>query len=592
MAEFSKLVITKKGQALIAKVLAGTAKDVDFTKVATSKATYQVGELEGLTALPDIMQEAGISRKTRTNAVAVKLETAFSNTGLTVGYSMNTLGLYAADPEEGEILYAAAVETSGNCYMPAYNGITVSGAYITLITTVGNAENVNLEVNPGAVATIGDIQALEQEIADLRAFIGYTEPDIYGVEVDFKNRRFTRLAGAVGLNPGADFDSVNAFGGRKRCILTNEGVVLAYYGDAAYTETGALLRAVTIGETTYPVGTKVQVMVEQPRFYYKVVPLELEPISGGDGHHMRKARYYVSDQPRSGFKLHPLFKYNTAENEKVYLSAFEGCLWDKSANTYLLNDEQVADFAADMLSSIGNAKPVSGLTQNLTRANARALAHNRGTGWEIQTAASASASQMLMLVEYASFNMQEKIGVGVTSKVDDGATSMTEITGATTNLGNASGAVMNANNFNVVTYRGEENLWGNIWTFVDGMNINAKGIHKLYVADHAFADSVLDGAYKDTGITLAKANGYVSAFGYNEAFDWLFVTSEVLGNSSLPVGDYFWQNHTYNAVMIALLGASWSNGADAGAFYWHVSYAPSSRTRAIGARPVYFPKVA
>lgn len=592
MAEFSKLVITKKGQALIAKVLAGTAKDVDFTKVATSKATYQVGELEGLTALPDIMQEAGISRKTRTNAVAVKLETAFSNTGLTVGYSMNTLGLYAADPEEGEILYAAAVETSGNCYMPAYNGITVSGAYITLITTVGNAENVNLEVNPGAVATIGDIQALEQEIADLRAFIGYTEPDIYGVEVDFKNRRFTRLAGAVGLNPGADFDSVNAFGGRKRCILTNEGVVLAYYGDAAYTETGALLRAVTIGETTYPVGTKVQVMVEQPRFYYKVVPLELEPISGGDGHHMRKARYYVSDQPRSGFKLHPLFKYNTAENEKVYLSAFEGCLWDKSANTYLLNDEQVADFAADMLSSIGNAKPVSGLTQNLTRANARALAHNRGTGWEIQTAASASASQMLMLVEYASFNMQEKIGVGVTSKVDDGATSMTEITGATTNLGNASGAVMNANNFNVVTYRGEENLWGNIWTFVDGMNINAKGIHKLYVADHAFADSVLDGAYKDTGITLAKANGYVSAFGYNEAFDWLFVTSEVLGNSSLPVGDYFWQNHTYNAVMIALLGAHWYDGAEAGAFCWSVHGAPSSRGRTIGARPVYFPKVA
>ena len=592
MAEFSKLVITKKGQALIAKVLAGTAKDVDFTKVATSKATYQVGELEGLTALPDIMQEAGISRKTRTNAVAVKLETAFSNTGLTVGYSMNTLGLYAADPEEGEILYAAAVETSGNCYMPAYNGITVSGAYITLITTVGNAENVNLEVNPGAVATIGDIQALEQEIADLRAFIGYTEPDIYGVEVDFKNRRFTRLAGAVGLNPGADFDSVNAFGGRKRCILTNEGVVLAYYGDAAYTETGALLRAVTIGETTYPVGTKVQVMVEQPRFYYKVVPLELEPISGGDGHHMRKARYYVSDQPRSGFKLHPLFKYNTAENEKVYLSAFEGCLWDKSANTYLLNDEQVADFAADMLSSIGNAKPVSGLTQNLTRANARALAHNRGTGWEIQTAASASASQMLMLVEYASFNMQEKIGVGVTSKVDDGATSMTEITGATTNLGNASGAVMNANNFNVVTYRGEENLWGNIWTFVDGMNINAKGIHKLYVADHAFADSVLDGAYKDTGITLAKANGYVSAFGYNEAFDWLFVTSEVLGNSSLPVGDYFWQNHTYNAVMIALLGASWGDGTRAGAFCWYVYDAPSHRDRSIGARPVYFPKVA
>ena len=52
--------------------------------------------------------------------------------------------------------------------MPPYNGITVTGAYITIITTVGNAENVSLEVNPGAVATIGDIQDLEKQIADLQ----------------------------------------------------------------------------------------------------------------------------------------------------------------------------------------------------------------------------------------------------------------------------------------------------------------------------------------------------------------------------------------------------------------------------------------
>lgn len=175
MAEFSKLVITKNGQALIAKVLAGTAKDVDFTKIAASKATFRVEELEDLTALPEIMQEAEISRKTQTNAVAVKIETAFSNDKLTVGYPMNTLGLFATDPDDGEILYAVAVETSGNCYMPAYNGITVSGAYIQLITTVGNAENVNLEVNPGATATIGDIMDLQKQINDITSFIGMGE---------------------------------------------------------------------------------------------------------------------------------------------------------------------------------------------------------------------------------------------------------------------------------------------------------------------------------------------------------------------------------------------------------------------------------
>ena len=64
------------------------------------------------------MQESEISRKTRTNEVAVKVETAFSNTDLTVGYHMRTLGLFANDPDEGKILYAATVETSGNCYLP------------------------------------------------------------------------------------------------------------------------------------------------------------------------------------------------------------------------------------------------------------------------------------------------------------------------------------------------------------------------------------------------------------------------------------------------------------------------------------------
>ena len=113
MAEFSKLVITKAGQALIAKVLEGTAKDVDFTKVAVSKAAFTVDELELLTTLPDVMQEEKISYKARTNDVTVQIETAFNNTKLTVGYPMNTLGLFAVDPDDGEILYAACVETSG-----------------------------------------------------------------------------------------------------------------------------------------------------------------------------------------------------------------------------------------------------------------------------------------------------------------------------------------------------------------------------------------------------------------------------------------------------------------------------------------------
>lgn len=56
--------------------------------------------------------------------------------------------------------------------MPPYNGITVSGAYIQLVTTVGNADNVSLEVNPSVYATIGDINELRELINNIREFVG------------------------------------------------------------------------------------------------------------------------------------------------------------------------------------------------------------------------------------------------------------------------------------------------------------------------------------------------------------------------------------------------------------------------------------
>ena len=594
MAEFSKLVITNKGQALLAKMIAGSG-NIEFTKVSASSTTYTDSQLESLTSLSNVKQTSLISKVTRTNDVAIKVEAAFTNTELTAGYYMRALGLYAVDPDAGEILYAVTRETSGNCYMPAYNGITVSGAYVQLVTTVGNAENVSLEVDQAAVATIGDIQDLQKQIADLEAFVGYTSDDIYGVEVDFVNKKFTRLAGAVNRTPGEGFNSIECFGGRKRCNVTDEGKVVAYYGDAAFTTGGKLTQAVTIEEGnnagTYAMGTVVQVMVEQPKFYYKVVPMVLE--KGAKGMKIRKARYYVSDTLKPGFKVHPAFVENGNVNPYIYLAAFEGSLFDTSTNAYILDDAQVADFAADVLCSIANAKPASGLQQNLTRENTRKLAQKRGSGWEQGYAATAAASQLLMLVEYATFNVQSVIGNGAVNKTDDGATSMTENSGATVSLGNASGAVTNANGIQIVSYRGEENFWGNIWWWVDGMNEQnpstfAEGdFGTLFVADHGFVDDSSASPYKNTGIHPCYGDGYVSAFGWSEEFDWLFVPAEKNGNSSLPVGDYYWNANP--GWRVAALGGRWDGSANAGAFYWGLNDAASIRYRAIGGRLVYVP---
>ena len=577
MAEFSKLVITNKGQALLAKMIAGEGS-VEFTKVSASSTAYTDAQLEGLISLSNVKQTSLISKITRTNGVAIKVEAAFTNTELTAGYYMKALGLYAVDPDDGEILYAVTRETSGNCYMPAYNGITVSGAYVQLVTTVGNAENVSLEVDQAAVATIGDIQDLQKQIADLEAFIGYSDEDIFGVEVDFVNKKFTRLSGAVNRTPGAAFDSINAFGGRKRCNVADDGTVTAYYGDSGYTTTGK-----------NAAGTPVQVMVEQPKFYYKVVPMVLE--KGVKGMKIRKARYYVSDTLKPGFKVHPAFVENGNVNPYIYLAAFEGSLFDSSANAYILDNAQVADFAADKLSSIAGTKPAGGDTQNLTRANTRLLARKRGSGWEQAYAATAAASQLLMLIEYASFNMQTAIGRGNTDQGSSAAN--IQYTGATVSLGNASGAVTNANGIQIISYRGEENFWGNIWTWVDGMNeenpdpFESGQAGTLHVADHGFADNSKASPYKNTGIHPIQGSGYVSAFGYSEEFDWLFIAVEYSGSDALPVGDYAWNNNP--GWRVAILGGYCNNGSNAGAFCWDLNSAASNRDWHVGGRLVYVP---
>lgn len=603
MAEFNKLTITNKGQALMAKLIAGKTT-VEFTKVSSSTNVYTEAQILALTSLANIKQTVKISKITRTNNVAVQIEAAMENSNLTSGYNMNSIGLYAKDPDEGEILYAVAsvTTTDKGAYMPPFNGLSVSGAFLKLTTTVSNSNNVSLTVDQAATATVGDIVDLQKQISDLQAFIGYVDDHIFGVEVDFTNKKFTRLAGAVGKTGGNAFDNVHCFGGRKRCNVTDAGKVVAYYGDAAFTTTGVLTQAVTIesgrNAGTYPVGTKVQVMVEQPKFYYKVVPLLTDIITEGEnhGHHLRKARYYVCDKPEPGFKLHPAFIRNGKEHDYIYRGAFEGSLYDTSASAYILDDAQVADFTNDMLCSIANAKPMSGLTQNLTRANTRKLAQKRGTGWELDYMASISATQLLMLIEYATFNLQSAIGNGAVSKTDDGATNMAENTGATISLGNASGVVVNANGIQIVSYRGEENDWGDIWEWKDGGNIKnptpfADGQYgNLYVADHGFADNTDASPYEDTGIHPAYGEGYISAFGYNENYDWLFIPTEYKGNSSTPVGDYCWNKNP--GWRVALLGGRWYYGSSAGAFCWGLYYDASYRVRYIGGRLVYVPDAA
>ena len=495
---------------------------------------------------------------------------------------------------------ASSVKTSLSNVISAANT-----AKSNLDASVATANNVLQSLSAENASAASNIDELKSEnfnsqeilsgVADIRAYLGITADDIVGVQVDYKNKTFKRLAGAANLSKGSDFDKFTMFGGRKRCNVADDGSIVAWYGDADYKEDGSM----------------GQVMVYQPKFYYLVCPVEYDPIDTGIGYHLRKANYYVSEKPRAGFRLHPAF-YDASGNEIDYFltSAYEGSIYDASASAYLLNDEQVMNTGEDKFSSIAGARPASGSSQNLTRPNIEAMAQNRGTNWHGDLIKQVSAEQMLMIIEIGMMNLQTAIAQGVISLPwttgSDTTSSYAAATGSTASLGNGTGRAEKTTTYEggvakeytvdgktSVCWRGKENFWGNIWKFVYGINIwgNGKmgGGQPYICSDFSFAESKNSGNYEPAGFTVTNTNGYISAMGYSTACDWLFIASECLGNSSLPVGDYTYITENLNGYRIALLGGGWNGWDIAGGFYWALAYGVGYRDRNVGGRLVYIP---
>lgn len=439
-------------------------------------------------------------------------------------------------------------------------------------------------------------KADKADVDDVKAYIGYTDSDILGLQVDFENKTFTRLAGAVNLSQGSDFNKFTMYGGRRRCNVLDDGTIVAYYGDENYTEDGS----------------NGQVMVYQPAFYYKVVPLKLDKNSdSGIGYHLRKANYYVSSKLKTGFKLHPAF-YDENGNEISYIlfSADEGSMYDVSAKAYVNDnvDESITYEDGDLLCSVAGKKPISGLRKGIgSKSNLETMANNRGAGWHLETIEATSANQLLMIIELGIMNTQTGVGQGIVTISNNASYNCSSLTGSTADLGNGTGQATSTVNENgdiqttetangkvSVSYRGMENPWGNLWKHIQGINIWGDGTMcggQPYVANNfAFNESKHSDNYEPVGFTLANANGYINAMGYgSEEYDWLLMPSEIGGSAELPVGDYFYRAKNLNGYRIVRLGGGWRSGSTAGGFFWYCTDGVGGHDQNIGGRLLYVP---
>lgn len=269
-------------------------------------------------------------------------------------------------------------------------------------------------------------------------------------------------------------------------------------------------------------------------------------------------------------------------------------------------DTDTAIETGDLLCSAAGKKPISGLRKSLTRANLELMAQNRGSGWHLENIKATAANQLLMIIELGMMNTQVGIGQGVVSITDNTAYNSSSLTGSTAALGNGTGqasetineiggveTVYTANGKTSITYRGQENPWGNIWKHIQGINIwgdgSMGGGQPFICANFTFNESKHSDNYVGAGFTLANAHGYISAMGYSTGCDWLFLPSETLGNTNLPVGDRVSAAINLNGYSATILGGYLSSGVNAGGFCWNLAYYAGFRDRASGGRLVYVP---
>lgn len=448
---------------------------------------------------------------------------------------------------------------------------------------------------------------LSNTVIDLQVQLGTLGEGVMGVEIDLTNNSVKRMGDNQYWSAGEDYNQSPVYGNRRRCNVTDDGKIVAFFGDEAYTETGAL--ETQVGDVV--VGTKVQCMVMQPKFYYKRIPVRLEKQVDDTyqvkGYHMTKWIDLISPTARDGFKLHPAFKKGNEELDYYFIGENDGCI--ETSGTYDLTDSgtlSASPYTGQKFSSIAGAKPASGATlagvsatgnKNLTRDAVRKLCANRGVDWIQEDITIASAEQMLFVVEYATFNIQavSVFGRGVTNLpwVDNINNSVPNP--ANTTLGNGSGKITvkyihsngTAYDVDVPVYRGVKNPFGNIWKFIDGFlrkHSAGSDCNEAYWQDGSkdFSDTIAD--YIATGFSCATKEGYIKAFGYSEDCDFMYMTSKVGGDSNRPVGDYYYVNMSNNNIYIALLGARWTDGTLSGLFCWNLNSVASDRNCTISGR--------
>lgn len=251
-----------------------------------------------------------------------------------------------------------------------------------------------------------------------------------------------------------------------------------------------------------------------------------------------KQYFYVSDKAKSGFTKHP------GSGKFIARYVFSGGT-----------------------ASMSGQSPVV----NISRATARSRTKSIGSSkFHLYDFATYCAIIWLYLIEFADWDCQRKIGPGVTDHTSHGTGDTDRMTYHTGRINNWSGDALNP-----VQYRWIENLWGNVYQWVDGFN--ADGTTAYYCTDPSqYADDTTTGY---TQIGTLPASGWIKDLTVTD--NGLLIPKAVGGSETTFIPDYAYSSSGWLGLCV---GGGWNGGSYAGLLCFYASDASSDSYSSISAR--------
>lgn len=209
---------------------------------------------------------------------------------------------------------------------------------------------------------------------------------------------------------------------------------------------------------------------------------------------------------------------------------------------------------------------------NITRATARSNAKSLGSKYHLYDFATYCAIIFLYIVEFADWNCQSKIGQGFTYDNNRAAI----YSGGTDSMTYHTGHASDSDNLSAVQYRWIENLWGNVYQWVDGFN--TYGIMAYACTDPSkYADDTAND-YTKIG-DLPSTQGWIKDLAVTD--NGLLIPKTSGGSETTYVPDYAYSDPDWRVLCV---GGAWSEGTYAGLLSFNASTSSSGSYSNVSAR--------